>query len=93
MSDGLNAALGELRSQEPAQPTPDEARRWLEIYQQLIDMTEVMLAQTRSYLAGLQPPARRYVSSVNVRLMEDELESFRARHALWAEHVGSVDTS
>ncbi len=91
MSEDVDRALEELRRQEPAEPDPEQAEHWLEVYEQLIAMTELMLERTRGYLAGLHPAARRHVERVNVRVMEEELGGFRERHRVWADRVQSFD--
>jgi hypothetical protein len=83
MAQDLDRALDELRREEPSDPTREQAEQWLEVYQQLIAMTDAMLERTRLYLADLQPAARRHVERVNVRVMEEELARFRERHSWW----------
>jgi hypothetical protein len=91
VAERVDQALSELRRQEPEHPTPEQAEHWLEVYEQLIAMTELMLEKTREYLSGLHPPGRRHVERVNVRVMEEELAGFRDRHRVWAQRVQYFD--
>jgi hypothetical protein len=91
MAEQVEESLAELREQEPQHPTAEEAEHWLEIYEQLIAMTEVMMARTRDYLSGLHPPARQHVERVNVQIMEEELAGFRERHQVWAARVHALE--
>jgi hypothetical protein len=70
-----------LIGEEPASPNGAELRHWVSIYERLIEFTEEMLDRTRQRMSDLPAPAQRHLQSTNVRIMEEELEVFRARLA------------
>ncbi len=91
LAQGAEGVIDQLRSEEPATPTRDDAVTWIDVYRQLINLTEEMLDRTRRYVADLQPPARRHVERVNVRIMEEELSAFRDRERWWQARLRALD--
>jgi hypothetical protein len=71
----------DLIGEEPSSPNGAELRHWVGIYERLIEFTEEMLDRTRQRMGDLPGPAQRHLQSTNVRIMEEELEVFRARLA------------
>ena len=75
----------ELEAEEPAHPSPRQAREWVGIYTKLIDFTKEMLQRTRDELARHEGPGRRHLETTNVRIMEEELDVFEKRRSVLAQ--------
>lgn len=79
----------QLSGQEPENPSPEDVADWLSMYERLIEFTEAELERTRAFLAELHGPPRDHVVNTNVRIMEEELATFRERLAAWRARAGT----
>jgi hypothetical protein len=85
---GLDGNTRGLESEEPADPSGEDATAWLMLYEGLIDFTERSLEDTRQFMDAIPEPGRRHLQRTNVRIMEEELENFRRRRDFWRARVG-----
>jgi hypothetical protein len=69
--------------EEPAYPSLADAQKWLMLYSQLLEFTEVSLQNTYRFLETVAAPARRHLQRNNIAIMEEEIRTFRDRREHW----------
>jgi len=60
----------------------EDAHHWLGIYADLLNFKRGLLARIRRDMAKLSPIAQAAVAQ-DLQIVEDQMESYEARHALW----------
>ena len=70
--------------------TPAEATHWIEVYSQLINFEEGVLAGVREMIVTYPPDVRRAVQETNVEPLEVLISQCRERLAFWQRQHLSV---
>src|ERR1700680_1632101 len=77
----------------PAQSTLKQALYWKEIYSDILDMEEKVLARIRQLMDTQSEQARREVELTNVPVVVAQAERFRQRLGYWDERVSELNGS
>jgi hypothetical protein len=84
---GGNDSVGMEDEMDPASASLDQALFWRNIYTEILEMEESVLARIRQLMAKQSPQARREVELTNVPVVVAQVERFRARRGLWESRV------
>jgi len=73
-----------LEGEDPASPHPEEARRWIEVYTELLTFKERALATAHEGLAKMpEADARREAVRTDFSVLEAERDRLRRRLEFW----------
>ena len=72
---------------DPDGASLDQALFWRNIYTEILQMEESVLARIRQLMARQSPQARREVELTNVPVVVAQVERFRARRRIWESRV------
>jgi hypothetical protein len=84
---GGDDSLGMLDEIDPTSASMEQALFWRNIYTEILEMEESVLARIRQLMAQQSPQARREVELTNVPVVVAQVERFRFRRGLWATQV------
>ncbi len=84
---GGDDSLGMEDEADPADASFEEALFWRNIYTEIVEMEESVLARIRQLMAKQSPQARREVELTNVPVVVAQVERFRARRGIWESRV------
>ena len=77
---------------DPTGASLEQALFWKNIYSEILEMEEAVLARIRQLMAKQSPQARREVEMTNVPVVVAQVERFRFRLGLWASQVEATRT-
>jgi hypothetical protein len=73
-----------LPGEDPTSPYPDDADKWIEVYQELLVFKRRLLGVAEEALEGLEDkPARREVIDTDRIVLEAEVKRFERRLEFW----------
>ncbi|TMD09801.1 MAG: hypothetical protein E6J01_00700 [Chloroflexi bacterium] len=72
-----------LTGEDPATQQPDEARRWLELYAELLTVVAPILESLRSTMVGMSAQAVEELNDTELVLLERQVSRLRARLQYW----------
>ena len=75
----------------PADSTLESALYWREIYSDILEMEEKVLARIRQLMDTQSDAGRREVELTNVPVVVAQAERFRQRLGYWDERVAQLD--
>ena len=84
---GGNDSVGMEDEMDPDSASLDQALFWRNIYTEILQMEESVLARIRQLMARQSPQARREVELTNVPVVVAQVERFRARRRIWESRV------
>ncbi|MDQ6636525.1 MAG: hypothetical protein M3Y62_01915 [Candidatus Dormibacteraeota bacterium] len=80
-----------LPDEDPSSHDPDDARHWLEVYDELLDFKRKMLTIAEEALEGMRDkPARREVVDTDRRVLRAECDRFEKRLAFWRNRLAAA---
>jgi hypothetical protein len=89
---GGDDSLGMEDEADPANASLEQALFWRNIYTEIVEMEESVLARIRQLMAKQSPQARREVELTNVPVVVAQVERFRARRGIWASRVAAYES-
>src|SRR5271165_5066868 len=89
---GGDGSLGMEDEMAPAKATLDQALFWRNIYTEILEMEESVLARIRQLMAKQSTQARREVELTNVPVVVAQVERFRSRQGIWASRVAAHES-
>ena len=82
-----------LPGEDPESTHPEDARHWVEVYRELLEYKDRLLAVTRATLSELpEEPARREVAETDQALISAERERLARRLRFWDRRLAQFDT-
>jgi hypothetical protein len=75
--------IRKLFDAEPDNPAAPDSDRWITLYRELVAMMERQLAETRELAAKAPEPVQQYLGRENIAILEEEIDTFKARLAHW----------
>jgi hypothetical protein len=75
----------------PGQATLKQALYWRQIYTEIFEMEEKVLARIRQLMAGQSDESRREVELTNVPVVVAQAEKFRQRLGYWEARVHELN--
>jgi hypothetical protein len=72
---------------DPDTATSEQALFWQNIYREILDMEEAVLARVHQLMAGQSPQAQREVELTNLPVIVAQVERFRSRMGIWDSRV------
>ena len=84
---GGDDSLGMQDEMDPTSASMEQALFWRNIYTEILEMEESVLARIRQLMAQQSPQARREVELTNVPVVAAQVERFRSRWELWDSRV------
>lgn len=90
MADTEDPAQG--RQQEEPATTSERARHWADFYSELIGYEERILDSMRDLSAGMSAHEMEAVRKTNLEPLEELIEDFRRRLALWRRRLETEET-
>jgi hypothetical protein len=84
---GGDDSLGMEDETDPVHASLEQALYWRNIYTEILEMEESVLARIRQLMAQQSPQARREVELTNVPVVAAQVERFRSRWELWDSRV------
>jgi hypothetical protein len=84
---GGNDSVGMEDEMDPANSSLDQALFWRNIYTEILEMEESVLARIRQLMAKQSPEARREVELTNIPVVVAQVERFRTRRGIWESRV------
>jgi hypothetical protein len=91
MADSDQGTEGPQR-EEAEEASLDRARHWTAFYQELIGYEERILQSMRELSAGMSADEKEAVRKTNLEPLEELLDDFRMRLALWRTRTETDDT-
>jgi hypothetical protein len=89
---GGNNSVGMEDEMDPAIASLDQALFWRDIYTEILEMEESVLARIRQLMVKQSPQARREVELTNVPVVVAQVERFRARQGIWESRVVAYES-
>jgi hypothetical protein len=89
---GGDDSLGMEDEMDPAHASLEQALFWRNIYTEILEMEESVLARIRQLMAQQSPQARREVELTNVPVVVAQVERFRSRWEIWDSRVEAHDS-
>jgi hypothetical protein len=81
-----------LPGEDPTSPYPDDADKWIEVYQELLVFKRRLLGVAEEALEGLEDkPARREVIDTDRIVLEAEVKRFERRLEFWEKRRQELD--
>jgi hypothetical protein len=81
-----------LPGEDPTSPYPDDADKWIEVYQELLVFKRRLLGVAEEALEGLEDkPARREVIDTDRIVLEAEVNRFERRLEFWEKRRQELD--
>jgi hypothetical protein len=88
---GGDDSLGMEDEMDPSNASLEQALFWRNIYTEILEMEELVLARIRQLMAHQSPQARREVELTNVPVVVAQMERFRFRLGIWALRVDGYE--
>jgi len=89
---GGDDTLGMQDEMDPTSASLEQALFWRNIYTEILEMEESVLARIRHLMAQQSPQARREVELTNVPVVVAQVERFRFRQGIWAIRVDAHES-
>jgi DNA-binding response OmpR family regulator len=96
--DAARAAVAEdrlLEGEDTETAHPDDARRWMSAYTELLAFKESVLARTKRAVEGLGRESAEEIRRTDLKILIEERDRFRRRLAFWQRRVrelgGGID--
>jgi hypothetical protein len=81
-----------LPGEDPGTPYLDDAEKWVEVYQELLQFKKRLLGVAEDALKDLDDkPARKEVVDTDRIVLEAEVQRFQRRLAFWTERRSELD--
>jgi hypothetical protein len=81
-----------LPGEDPTSPYPDDADKWIEVYQELLVFKRRLLGVAEEALEGLEDkPARKEVIDTDRIVLETEVKRFARRLEFWKKRRQELD--
>jgi hypothetical protein len=81
-----------LPGEDPTSPYPDDADKWIEVYQELLVFKRRLLGVADEALEGLEDkPARKEVIDTDRIVLETEVKRFARRLEFWKKRRQELD--
>ena len=80
-----------LTEGDPLTASSREARRWVAIYKELVQMETNVIQSVRDRLSAMSAEARQITERTNLPQLQNDVELFRARLALWQERLAQLE--
>jgi hypothetical protein len=82
-----------LPGEDPTSPYPDDADKWIEVYQELLVFKRRLLDVAEEALEGLEDkPARKEVIDTDRIVLETEVKRFARRLEFWKKRRQELDS-
>jgi hypothetical protein len=72
-----------LAGEDPATQQPEDARRWVELYAELLTVVAPILESLRSSMVGMSAQAVEELNDTELVLLERQVSRLRARLQYW----------
>ena len=77
--------------EHPSSASHQEAKRWVSVYAELLAMETTVIGSVRAALCDMSSDARRITEMTNLPQMENDVEHFRTRLALWRDRLAQLE--
>ena len=80
-----------LPGEDPASPYPDDAQKWVEVYEELLRFKKRLLGVAEETLSELHDkPARREVVDTERIVLQAEVDRFQRRLSFWQRRLAEL---
>lgn len=80
-----------LPGEDPASPYPDDAQKWVEVYEELLRFKKRLLGVAEETLSELHDkPARREVVDTDRIVLQAEVDRFQRRLSFWQRRLAEL---
>jgi hypothetical protein len=78
-----------LPGENPDNPEPGDAQRWVRVYSELISTKRLLLASLRELMEGPSEEARDELERADIRMLELQIDRFEHRLRVWTTKLAA----
>jgi hypothetical protein len=79
------------RGEDPATSSPREARRWISVYTELVEMETTLIKSLKARIQSMSDEARQITEQTNLPELEKDADRFRSRLAFWRQRLAQIE--
>jgi DNA-binding response OmpR family regulator len=72
-----------LEGEDPRTVFPQDARHWIQVYREMIEFKDELLARIRFLMSSLPPAAHQDVIDNDIAMLEEQLQRYHRRLEFW----------
>ena len=91
MAESEGGEPSDITEGDPSTASKREAKRWVAVYAELLEMETRAIGSIRAAIAGMSREARLIAERTNLPDLEQDLDLFRTRLALWRERLAQLE--